>query len=338
MHEITPQNAAEYILERRLAVPPITVTPLAWGVSNVVLRIDAQGDSFVLKQSREQLRTAAPWFSRLDRVWREVAVMRLLGTILPPGVVPRVRHEDRENYLFTMDAAPADHVVWKQALLEGRADPSVAERLGEFLGTVHRETHPVPQGSPTDVDLSDTDVFHQLRVDPFYRRIADVHPDLRLPIEAMLAEMEASKLCLVLADFSPKNVLVHSGGITLVDFETGHYGDPAFDLGFFLSHLLLKTLRHADRFAEFAGLTEVFWSRYWRTLGSGSFPSGMQRRDLFRRTMPHLAGCMLARVDGTSPVDYLTPSLAARVRIFTRRLLLAPPKDWSEALERLAAA
>lgn len=332
MQEITPDNAAAYVLEHRLAVTPVTVTPLAWGVSNVVLRIESgDGDAFVLKQSREQLRTAAPWFSRLDRVWREVAVMRLLGTILPPGVVPAVRHEDRDNYLFTMEAAPAEHVVWKQALLEGRADPNIAERLGEILATVHRETHPVPQPSPGDVDLGDTEVFDQLRIDPFYRRIAERHPDLRPPIEAMLAEREASKLCLVLADFSPKNVLVHGEGLTLVDFETGHYGDPAFDLGFFLSHLLLKTLRHA-RIAE---LTEAFWSRYWPTLEAKPLPPGMQRAELFRRTLPHLAGCMLARVDGTSPVDYLTPEQADRVRWFSRSMFLDLPADWADVQSRL---
>ena len=44
------------------------------------------------------------------------------------------------------------------------------------------------------------------------------------------------------ADFSPKNVLITDERIVLVDFETGHLGDPAFDLGFFLSHLLLKTV------------------------------------------------------------------------------------------------
>jgi len=44
--------------------------------------------------------------------------------------------------------------------------------------------------------------------------------------------MSAHRICLVLADFSPKNILITDQGIHLVDFETAHYGDPAFDLGF----------------------------------------------------------------------------------------------------------
>ena len=50
----------------------------------------------------------------------------------------------------------------------------------------------------------------------------------------------ANERTLVLGDFSPKNILVHSAGLILLDFECAHAGDAAFDLGFFLSHLLLK--------------------------------------------------------------------------------------------------
>ena len=46
----------------------------------------------------------------------------------------------------------------------------------------------------------------------------------------------------MLGDFSPKNILVHAGGLILLDFECAHAGDPAFDLGFFLSHLVLKAI------------------------------------------------------------------------------------------------
>jgi 5-methylthioribose kinase len=330
MQELTPDNAAGYLLDRGLANPPVTVTALAWGVSNAVLLVEASGDRFVLKQSRAQLRTADPWFSRLDRIWRETGVLRLLGTLLPPGVVPAVRFEDRGNYLFTMDAAPGDHVVWKQLLLEGQADPAVARQLGEILGTIHRRTAVRPDLKEA---WGDTEVFEQLRVDPFYRRVAEVHPGFRPSIEAMLAEMSATPVCLVLADFSPKNVLVHAEGLTLVDFETGHFGDPAFDLGFFLSHLLLKTVLHASRFDDYAALTGNFWETYWQALSVGPVPEPMQPERLFRRTLSHLAGCMLARVDGTSKVDYLTrPGATDVVRRLTQDLFLKPPADWAGVL------
>lgn len=48
----------------------------------------------------------------------------------------------------------------------------------------------------------------------------------------------------------------------MVDFETGHFGDPAFDLGFFLSHLLLKACRSAPDHARYLALSERFRAAY----------------------------------------------------------------------------
>ena len=123
-----------------------------------------------------------------------------------------------------MTCAPPDATVWKGRLLAGEADPAVARRAGEVLGTIHAETsgHPDLKGRWADLV-----VFDQLRVDPFYRTIARVHPDLAPQVEALIARMRGVPgACLVLADFSPKNILVHSRGLTLVDFETAHAGDP----------------------------------------------------------------------------------------------------------------
>lgn len=335
MRELDEQNVGIYLRERGLVggtKAPI-VQALAWGVSNVVLRVTpAEGDPFVLKQSRAQLRTKDPWFSRLDRIWREVDVMRVLEPLLP-GVVPRVLFEDRENYLFGMEAAPADHVVWKQLLLEGQADTSIASRLGTILATVHRGT---ALREDVQEQLRDTEVFIQLRIDPFYRRVAEACPEVRAHVETMIAEMFATPVCLVHADFSPKNVLIAGDRIVLVDYETGHYGDPAFDLGFFLSHLLLKTVLHAERFEEYAALSTAFWGTYRAGLQQIANNPPFSPEAIQHRTWPHLAGCMWARIDGTSKVDYLSRQREQDVvRSFCRSLFLDPPEDWVAGLKRL---
>ena len=45
---------------------------------------------------------------------------------------------------------------------------------------------------------------------------------------------------------------------------------------------------------------------------------------------------LLARVDGKSPADYLTPEQRPRVRDLARRLLTAPPATITDAWELLA--
>src|SRR5262245_19405975 len=334
MLAIDVHNAVDYLRDRGWidSATAARAELLAWGVSNAVLRITLEsGLALVIKQSRAQLRTKDPWFSRLDRIWRETAVLRLLERLLPPGVVPEVLFEDRDNFLFAMEAAPANHVVWKQLLLEGHADISVAGRLGSYLGTIHRQTARRPDLLS---QFGDTEVFVQLRVDPFYRRIAEDHAEAAPYLSALIDEMFSLPICLVLADFSPKNVLIAGERIMLVDFETGHYGDPAFDLGFFLSHLLLKGIRQAARFGEFAALTTEFWSSYFDELADLSRDAPFARVEILRRTTAHLAGCMWARIDGTSKIDYLGEAQQDAARDFCKSLFRDPPSEWQDTLAR----
>ncbi len=184
----------------------VRVELLGGGVSNVVLRVEPEGSlPFVIKQARERLRTEAAWFSRLDRIWREMAVMAVVSRLLPAGAVPRILFEDRENYLFAMEAVDAEHVVWKKELLASCVRPQVAIRLAEYLSAIHSGTH---RDSRIEHEFADQTVFVELRVDPFYRHIARVHSDLAPRIEALIDEMGRTRVCLVHADFSPKNVLL----------------------------------------------------------------------------------------------------------------------------------
>jgi 5-methylthioribose kinase len=307
------------------------VEALSGGVSNVVLRVEPEGrPAFVVKQSRERLQTKAPWFSRLDRIFRETAMMATVRPLLPEGAIPRILAEDRENFAYVMQAVDASHVVWKRELLAGQLRDEIAVRLAEYLSTIHGRTAGVRAIADK---FEDREIFVQLRVDPFYRHVARVHPELGSQIGELIDEMRQHRVCLVHADFSPKNVLIvdrHGVGsgagspleVTLIDFETGHYGDPAFDLGFFLSHLVLKGARSGADLGGFFRLIEIFRSHYLAGIGPYAESTGLEPRDLERRSVAHLAACSLARIDGTSPVDYLAePADRQAVREFGGRIL-----------------
>ena len=306
MFEITPENAPEYLRETR-RVPAgrtVEVRALGWGVSNVVLRVDVEGaPSFVLKQARERLRVKAYWVSRLDRIWTEREALMLLDSVLPEGTVPRVLFSDEENYLFAMTCAPDDSAVWKEQLLAGKIDPSVGRQAGAILATIHRTTrdHPALGGG-----LADMTAFDELRIDPFYREIARVHPEIAPLIEELITSMKnVPHPSLVLGDFSPKNILVHSKGLTLVDFETAHAGDPAYDVGFFLSHLFLKRCSREMSRLALEDECELFDRQMSFTGLRAEFQAGYESENEWPRFGLHACACALARIDGKSPVDYL---------------------------------
>src|SRR5213592_491660 len=141
MLELTTDNALDYLRARVwISSGQARVDPLGWGVSNLVLRIVTPERTFVLKQSRPQLRTRDAWFSDIERIYREQEVMQVLHPLLPEPTVPEVLFSDRDNYVFAMSHAPVPSRVWKETLLAGQVDLDVGARAGMVLGRIHEAT------------------------------------------------------------------------------------------------------------------------------------------------------------------------------------------------------
>jgi 5-methylthioribose kinase len=346
MDLLDAKNAADYLRStgRISADERVAVRELSGGVSNEVLYVtlaDRTGGDFVLKQARAQLRTPQPWFSAVDRIWREVEVLRICQTLLAEpsqagadalsARTPAILFEDREQYLFAMTAAPADHRVWKQDLLAGQTDPEIARACGRLLARMHAGTW---QDAEVARRIGDQKIFDELRLEPYYRSVARAFPEAEPHFVRLIQSLAAHPRSLVHADFSPKNLLVYAGGLMMVDFETGHFGDPAFDLGFFLSHLTLKAAHAAGRRSPFLALTQDFWQTYAPPMrhraGNEEFTA------LVSRGIQNLAGCIWARLDGTSRVDYLdAPRTRDALRTFCRGIFAKQPSTWEETLLEL---
>jgi 5-methylthioribose kinase len=296
MIELTADNALAYLRDRGwIAGEKADIEPLGGGVSNVVLRVVTDATSFVLKQSRPQLRTRDSWFSDLERIYREQAVMKSLGPVLL-GAVPEVLYADRENYVFAMSCAPIEALSWKSELLAGQIDPAIGTRAGRVLALIHNIS---AQNADFRAGFSVLTVFEQLRIDPFYRRVQERRPEVAAAVGAVIEQMRTVKEALCHGDYTPKNFLVHDGRFTLVDYETAHFGDPTMDLGLFLAHILLKAARLPARRHDYLRLVRSFWRGYSE---NGTFRSAAE---LEQRGVQHLGVCLLARIDGTSPVEYL---------------------------------
>jgi hypothetical protein len=102
------------------------------------------------------------------------------------------------------------------------------------------------------------------------------------------------------------------------------------DLGFCLSHLVLKLVRDPSNLARYNQLLDAFWKAYWAENRS------LDPVDLERWGMAHLGLCLLARIDGTSPVDYLTDlGDRNRVRQMGKSILLDSCSTWDKVRNSL---
>ena len=335
MFEITPENAVSYLRSTgRLGAETAQAQPLGWGVSNAVIKVTTPKQQIILKQSRPQLRTAEDWFSDLDRVFREAATMELLRPLLPVGAVPEVLFVDRPNFLLAMTPAPPNSVVWKEQLLAGQTDRQVARQAGILLGRIHERTHAIVStgsaGRLYGVDLNDRRVFDQLRIEPFYQRVCQRRPEVADAIMPLIQQLYIRRDALCHGDFTPKNFLVHSNGtglFTLVDYETAHFGDPTMDIGLFLAHLVLKAIHRPRQADAYLDLVCDFWRAYLAQVTFGPV------EELAVRGIAHCGVCILSRIDGTSPVDYLTDEPPRETaRNIGRNLLRSRPRTLTEML------
>lgn len=304
---------------------------LGGGVSNRAVLVErATGEAWVVKQALAKLRVAVDWFSSPARIGREAAGLRWLERLAPPGTTTPLVFEDSENHILAMAAVPQPHDNWKALLLAGRLDPDHVAQFGRLLGTIHRNAAGDPAVAAA---FDDRSFYDSLRLEPYYRYTASQVPESAPFYDALLADAWATRLTLVHGDYSPKNVLVHRGRLILLDHEVVHYGDPGFDLGFGLTHLLSKAHHLPGLRRDFAAAAAACWGAYAAVAAPLPwFPA------LEPRAVRHTLGCLLARVAGRSPLEYLDATERARQRAAVLRLMHAPPDTVAALAARFTAA
>lgn len=296
---LSESNLEAYLRQgTRLPSGPVIITPLSGGVSARVFRVESASGICVVKQACEQLRVKDEWFSDPARAEREFLFLELFYPWLPEGCLTRPLWLDRDNHILAMEAAAPPAAPWKQDLLAGSADPALARKAGALLGLLHLAGWKHRQQL---LPLADKSFFQQLRLEPFHERLITRRPELRPRLAPLIAWSMESLETLCHGDFSPKNLLQSPAGLTLVDHETAHLGDGAMDVGFFLCHLFLKSIRAENERAVFQKLVRIFLAEYESQIVSTDL-LGPQFRS---RALDHFAVTVLTRVEGTSPVDYL---------------------------------
>ncbi len=289
---------------------------LTGGVSSDIWRVDLPTGPICVKRALAKLRVAADWRAPVSRNRYEARWMQRANAARP-GIAPGLLGQDEASGALAMDYLdPATHPLWKDQLRAGQADPGFAAAVGAAIAAIHAATAADPAIAAA---FPTAEIFHDIRLSPYLLATAASHPDRAEALRALARTTAATRLALIHGDVSPKNILAGPRGPVFLDAECATWGDPAFDLAFCLNHLLLKCLWTPRASAGFLACFDALAAAY-RAGVIWEPPATLEAR-----AAALLPGLLLARVDGKSPVEYVTQEdQKARVRRVARAWLAAP--------------
>lgn len=284
---------------------------LGGGVSSDLWIERAPGGDYVVKRALGKLKVKADWFSDPARSSTEVRGLRAIAALIGQAYVPKVLWVDEAKHQFAMELVDPRFKNWKQQLLGGSVDLDTARTAGRLLGELHARSSRDPAMAG---QFASAKQLIELRIRPYFDRIAQRNPALAPTIKNVVECLLSTRIALVHGDYSPKNLLVASGDVVILDCEVAHWGDARFDVAFCVTHLLLKSFRRGAPTPLLLCATLAFLSEYRR--------AGL---DVLDREFARQLGCLLlARLEGDSPVDYLGDLDVNAVARFAVELMLRP--------------
>ncbi|WP_457108688.1 phosphotransferase family protein [Methylobacterium sp. P5_C11] len=309
----------------------VRLIPLTGGVASDIFRVEVGDRSFVVKKALARLRVAQEWNAPVSRNASEVGWFIEAKRAVPQAVPDILAHEPALGLFAMTYMDPARHPIWKDELRDGRASSAFASVVGQTIAAVHAAT---AHSADVARNFANDRTFLAIRLEPYLEATARRHGDLAEELCALSRATITRKLVLVHGDISPKNILVGSAGPVLLDAECAWYGEPAFDLAFCLNHLLLKCVWKRQHATQYLACFDAL---------AASYLSGVRweaSEDVEARAARLLPALFLGRVDGKSPVEYITTGAdRERVRRTARHLIVSRPqrlcqirRHWAEEI------
>jgi len=322
----------DFLYDRKLARrdDAVTWTPLAGGVSSDIWRVDVGERTLCIKRALPRLKVAQEWDAPVERNAYEWAWLGFAFERFPDNVPEPIASDASRGILAMAYLDPGRHPVWKRRLLDGDVAPDKAASVARVVVALHAASagsHEVAARFATDA------IFHAIRLEPYLLATAARHPDLASALSALAERTAGTRCALVHGDMSPKNILLGPGGPVLLDAECAWYGDPAFDAAFCLNHFLLKCVARPQWASGYLACYRAFANAYL------SGVTWEPRDAIEARIASLLPALFLARIDGKSPVEYITDEgERQRVRNAARPLIARATAHLEEIAARWSAA
>ena len=311
---IDKDNVAEYVHTRHLLAPPqkgsCTVEELGGGFLNTVLRVSAGDRSVVVKQALDALRLFPDLEVTTDRIVYETEALKVLNRLFPEGTVPAVLHFD-DAYRILVMSDLGKRPSLETELERGRVDLAVAERLGGFISSLHRQTW----DDQSLREQFDNEAMQALRYKYCFYFVED--PELNRVARRLAEAFTETKQALLHGDFWTASVIAAEERVHTFDLEFVNYGHPAQDAGFIMAHYLLHAYNDPRAATQVFDTVERLWDAYAVGMG-GLLPAATETTALQQAGLE-----MLFRIDGINQVRYITDDgVKARIREAARPMML----------------
>ena len=299
---------------------------LTGGVSSDIWRVGAPGLTVCAKRALQQLRVAQEWKAPVERNREEVRWLRYAAGIIPDQVPEVIAHDELQGIILLSWFDPIEWQNFKLVLLNTDTYTErvfhCASEVGTLLANVHLSSAATPELAR---EFQHFEYFNDLRLDPFLAFTAQQHPETAHCMQNLIERMSQYRTALVHGDVSPKNVLINAqGNAVLLDAECACWGNPAFDVAFMLTHLLLKIMHRHSTASQIQSDNRIalhFWQSYTKAYTNRE-PGNSRLKSIEEDASRLIPAVLLARVDGKSPVEYLDNREQSLVRKHSIALLL----------------
>jgi 5-methylthioribose kinase len=336
---------------------PLVVEPAGDGNINWVRRVRApSGRSWIVKQARPALERFPEYRASTERIvfehrWLEVARPLDRGRVCPEVVC----FDEQRRVLVLEDLGAAERL--DHALARGADVVPALRALANLLGALHastagRHAELAPRFRNDEMRrLHGDHVFHL----PFRANDFPLADALRAAAERVWADGDLVALAdrayvryleprgaLVHGDVQAGNVLLAARGPVLLDAEIAHVGDPAFDVGTLVAHVVLAAIGRGAPAAAMPAVRAVLESHAVgaAALGADTVAGLASAGDVsFAEVARYAAIEVLRRTIGAARVAAVAdPEAALAALALAIDLIRTPPADLDAFASALAAA
>jgi len=309
------------------------------GNVNWVRRARSGARSWIVKQARPALERFPQYRASTERIVFEERWFAIARPLDARGVCPEVLDFDvARRVLVLEDLGEAERL--DHALLRGSDATGVVRDVASLLGAVHRATRdPALAARFANDDMRRLHGEHVFAL-PFAPNDFPLGPELRARAERVWRDRELGEIAaasyrrylqprgaLLHGDVQAGNVLILPGGrAKLLDAEIAHVGDPAFDVGLLLAHVLLPAVARCE-LARAAATVAAAWNAYASAHGADAPP--------FADAARHAGIEVLRRTIGAARVAAVADTTAALAALDLACPLIRTPPASPDALTRL---